>query len=99
MRALPDGRIPSVYAAEYLGIEDSTLRSWRSEGRGPKFVKVGGRVFYRPSEIDEWLAARTVQNTEQGRQLKITTPHMRIPKLQIRLVPDGSSYRVERHFN
>ena len=41
----------------------STLAHWRSEGRGPAFVKIGSRVAYSGNALNEWLASRTVQPT------------------------------------
>ena len=45
----------------------STLAHWRSEGRGPVYIKLGSRVAYRGSHLNEWLAAQTVRPTN-GRQ-------------------------------
>ena len=42
----------------------STLAHWRSEGRGPAFIKVGWRVAYRGADLNDWLASRTVQPKE-----------------------------------
>ena len=39
----------------------STLAHWRSEGRGPAFIKLGSKVAYRGSDLNEWLASRTVE--------------------------------------
>ena len=39
----------------------STLAHWRSEGRGPKFIKLGSKVAYRGRDLNEWLAERTVE--------------------------------------
>ena len=39
----------------------STLAHWRSEGRGPKFIKLGAKVAYRGSDLNEWLQSRTVE--------------------------------------
>ncbi len=39
----------------------STMAHWRSEGRGPSFIKVGARVAYSGKALNEWLAARTVE--------------------------------------
>ena len=39
----------------------STLAHWRSEGRGPRFIKLGAKVAYRGSDLNEWLASRTVE--------------------------------------
>ena len=45
----------------------STLAHWRSEGRGPAYVKLGSRVAYRGSDLNEWLAAQTIRPAN-GRQ-------------------------------
>lgn len=42
-------------AARALRMGVSTLNRWRSQGKGPEYVKIGGRVFYRPSAIREFL--------------------------------------------
>ena len=39
----------------------STLAHWRSEGRGPNFIKIGSKAAYRGRDINEWLRARTVE--------------------------------------
>jgi predicted DNA-binding transcriptional regulator AlpA len=33
-----------------------TLRKWRSEKRGPRFIKISSLVRYRPEDIDAWIA-------------------------------------------
>ena len=51
-------------AAERLGLQQSTLSNWRwSGGRGPSYVKVGGRVRYRLCDIDEYLDRHTRTST------------------------------------
>ena len=44
----------------------STLAHWRSEGRGPKYIKVGGKVAYRGSDLNEWLDAQTVDPAKRA---------------------------------
>lgn len=39
----------------------STLSHWRSEGRGPAFIKLGSKVAYRGSDLNSWLTSRTVE--------------------------------------
>lgn len=39
----------------------STLAHWRSEGRGPAYVKLGRRVAYRGSALNVWIEAQTVE--------------------------------------
>jgi hypothetical protein len=40
-----------------LRLAPATLRGWRCAGRGPGFVKIGGRVCYRRSDIEAFIAA------------------------------------------
>ena len=42
----------------------STMANWRSQGTGPAFVKLGGRVGYRGEDLNDWLRRRTVQPQE-----------------------------------
>ena len=44
MKSLPDGKrlLTPAEAAEYLGMAESTIRGWASQGRLPK-VKMGGK--------------------------------------------------------
>ena len=41
--------------ASWLNIRLATLRRWRFEGRGPKFLKLGSAVRYRSADVQEWL--------------------------------------------
>lgn len=45
------------------GIKVSTLAGWRVEGSGPRFVRIGSRIFYRDSDLQEWLESRTFAST------------------------------------
>lgn len=50
-------------AAAYLGVQPSTLKTWRTRGGGPVASRVGGRaVRYRVCDLDEFVRAeaRTV---------------------------------------
>ena len=43
-----------------LGICVGTLQRMRSNGTGPRFVRLGERrVAYRASDVEQWVAART----------------------------------------
>lgn len=52
---LPDGRMNTANAAAYLGKSQKTLAMMRCEGTGPKFLKVGGTIFYFKKDLDEWI--------------------------------------------
>jgi predicted site-specific integrase-resolvase len=36
------------------GIAPKTLQNWRSQGKGPAFIKVGGHVLYRMEDIERY---------------------------------------------
>ena len=38
----------------------STMAHWRSDGKGPAYIKLGLRVVYSGKALNEWLEARTV---------------------------------------
>ena len=46
-----------------LGVSCRTLERWRWQGVGPKFIKIGGRVKYRLSDIEEFEQSRLCQST------------------------------------
>jgi hypothetical protein len=39
------------------------LANWRCAGKGPKFVKLGGRVKYRKSDVVEFIDASVRRST------------------------------------
>jgi len=51
-----------------LHVSLATLRRWRLERRGPKFIKVSSLVRYRPEELEEWLASQPVGGTSDSRR-------------------------------
>jgi len=54
-------------AATLLGLSPRTLERFRCTGFGPAFSKLGRRVLYRQSDLDEWIAANVVANTSERR--------------------------------
>jgi predicted DNA-binding transcriptional regulator AlpA len=44
--------------SEFIGVAVKTLANWRSQAVGPKYVKPGGRVRYRLSDVEQWLISR-----------------------------------------
>ena len=47
--------IGEVELATRLRQQTTTLAAWRVGGRGPAYVKVGRKVFYKPSDVSAWL--------------------------------------------
>lgn len=50
-------------AGRRLSISPITLASWRCRGKGPSYVKIGGKVFYRPADIDAFVNAAVIDPT------------------------------------
>jgi predicted DNA-binding transcriptional regulator AlpA len=47
-------------AAAVLGVKPTTLASWRSQGRGPRYIKIGRSCFYLERDIESWIDAQAV---------------------------------------
>ena len=69
--AFPDGRLDRPNAALYTGFSVKTLAMHATTGTGPRFQKIGGRVFYRLEDLDAWLGSfRPVSSTAEARALR-----------------------------
>jgi len=52
--------------AEYLGIPKRTLYAWRYRGEGPTGYRLGGRIKFRPSDVEEWLCSHREGEPSNG---------------------------------
>jgi predicted DNA-binding transcriptional regulator AlpA len=52
-------------AAHYVGLSVSFLNRARLHGDGPVFLKLGRRVVYDRTDLDNWLASRRRTSTSQ----------------------------------
>ena len=52
-------------AATLLQLSERTLERFRVSGTGPKFVRLGRSVRYSLSEIEAFIASRTVGSTSE----------------------------------
>lgn len=50
-------------AARRIGLQPGTLHNMRWRGDGPPFLKIGGRVRYRVTDLAEWLDSRRRSST------------------------------------
>lgn len=41
--------------AQELGSTTGTLANWRSRGKGPKFVRIAGRIHYMRTDVEQWI--------------------------------------------
>lgn len=51
--------------SEMIGISVNTLRKWRWEGKGPKFVKFGSRVSYRQCDVEQFVESNLFSSTTE----------------------------------
>jgi excisionase family DNA binding protein len=56
-----------------LNVSVANLRRWRLEKRGPRFVKVGSLVRYRPEDLDSWVAALPTGGDPSGAAVAVMT--------------------------
>ena len=65
-----DALLTPLQAAEFLGLLDrrgnvstETLAQWRSQGRGPHYIKLEKRlVRYRRSDLENYVTAHSVEH-------------------------------------
>lgn len=57
----PNPLIREAEAARILDVAPMTLRHWRSAGTGPPFIKLGGRVRYRATDLEDWIESQLVE--------------------------------------
>jgi hypothetical protein len=49
--------------ADRWSISPRTLEQWRWQGKGPKYLKIGGRVVYRLHDVEHFEAQHLHANT------------------------------------
>ena len=54
----PIHHLNQVELARRWSLSHRTLERWRWEGRGPQYLKIGGRIVYRLSDIEAYEAGR-----------------------------------------
>ncbi len=57
----PDELLTPDETAKILRQKVQTLAAWRSDGRGPSYMKLGRAVLYPRSEITNWMAGQIVK--------------------------------------
>ena len=62
------GLLTAKQAARYLSISTKWLANQRWQGTGPKFIRVGGAVRYRMSDLEQFLEEAVVQPAGESRE-------------------------------
>ena len=55
-------------AAGFLGVAPKTLANWRSQGKGPKFCRMGRAIGYRQEDLDAFVAAALTDPSDDPSQ-------------------------------
>lgn len=67
--AQPAGLLDTTdFASRLKDTSPRTIERWRTKGTGPKFIRVGRRVLYRPEAIERWLDQQTRSHTNQEKK-------------------------------
>jgi hypothetical protein len=61
-----DALLTPAEVAERLRRPVATVRFWRATGTGPKGANVGGRVLYKQSDVEAWIATEFAKEAGQG---------------------------------
>ena len=51
--------LTEIEVADLINVPRRTLQAWRYQGRGPRYVKLGGSVRYRVTDLEKFLETRT----------------------------------------
>ncbi len=60
---MTDALLTSEQLATRWCLSPKTLRQWRWQGQGPRFLKLGGRVVYRFQDVQKFEEIHLRQNT------------------------------------
>src|SRR4051794_7073505 len=83
----PDPKLRPDEASRVTRLAVQTLARLRCEGRGPRFIRLGSRILYRLSDLEDWLTSRTATSTTEADELEGGTPSR--ASEQARLGEDG----------
>jgi excisionase family DNA binding protein len=63
--------LTDIEVAARLGVSRFTVRSWRLKGTGPRFMKMGRAVRYRPQDVDEYERQALVETQAQSERTHV----------------------------
>ncbi|MCB0446253.1 MAG: helix-turn-helix domain-containing protein [Gelidibacter sp.] len=66
----PKNWLSTGQAASFLKLAPGTLQNWRSQGKGPYFIKRGNNVYYPKETLSSYLRknAKLYHSTAQWRE-------------------------------
>lgn len=70
-------------AAAMLQVSPNTLRSWRRDGKGPRYHKLGSKVRYALAEIRAFIRGSIVDRETSTEKMKPSDPTQNHPELNM----------------
>ena len=55
---MPESLLTETDISKHLRVSVACVRRWRLERRGPRFLKIGSLVRYKPEDVEEWINGR-----------------------------------------
>jgi len=52
----------------FPGLHYKTLANMRSQGKGPRYYKVGRKVFYRIADLEAWLTQNPILTADYRKE-------------------------------
>ena len=79
---MPETFLDTRQVARWLRYKEETLRQWRSNGIGPPYIRVLGKLIrYRQSDVERWMDEQVQQTNGQkkpGRPRKLQRRRIRL---------------------
>jgi len=73
---MPDSLLTEMEVSMHLHVSVACMRRWRLERRGPRFVKIGSLVRYKPQDVEAWINARPTGGEGEPRKLETDRRHI-----------------------
>ena len=86
------GLLSESELAAIIQVKPHTLAVWRVRKRGPAFVRLGKRVFYRRTDVENWIAAQCNPTDQHTPEPENQTLSVRVePTNELVVVGDGEA--------
>jgi hypothetical protein len=96
--------LKEVQLAEQLNLSPVTLKAWRNQGRGPKFIKFPGKkpgstysVRYKQEDVDAWLGQNIIVKQALAVQREVRAANQPSPRAKRkRGSPSGPDTKLDK---
>ncbi len=83
MRFASECLLSPQQVAGITGLSTATLANWRSEGRGPDWLKAGRKVWYPVAEFESWMEGNIKHANQKAKR------NVAVPSYPIQDEPEG----------